>query len=817
MNARKGSLCLVAALVLASSQAMAVTPKQYNALIKKARQGDYEPALQMLRERNQEKPSDRRALYDHILIAGWAGKTDEIISVYEAMGPAADTLPASALSTVARAYRDTKQWDKSLVLYREGVRRFPGDAQLALGEIMVLAETGHEDEAIAKGRALVRSAPNEPDRRLALSYVYKLGRQPFAALHEAEKAHELAPNKDYVTREYIYAMEQAGLTSPALRFAREHAQVITPAEMRGLEGDEAAELARLATTPSRREAERYVIADKALKRYQELINEWQALGPEAHKDVLRARFDRLKALRARNRMQDVVDEYQSLRSEGVMVPRYALPDVAAAYLYLRQPDRARELYQQVLNDPAAAKDEESVRLNNETGLYYSLLEGEQINLADRVLTDAQQRQATWRYIKGVPQRIPNDPHLYAEQTAALNDLYADDTVAAQKRLQEMVDAAPRSVGLRVSLANVYRSRQWPRRAEEELRMAETLEPNSIDLMTMQGLTALDLQEWRQAEVLTDSMLTRFSSDLNTRNLARQWEIHNKSELRVSAYRGITQDSPVSGNGDMGIETVLYSPPIDYNWRAFVGAGFAEGDFDEGKGHYRWTRAGAEWRSRNLTAEAEVSSHSYGFGTKVGARVSAAYDLSDAWQIGGSAELRSRETPLRALTNDVSSNSLGAFVRWRGSERSEWTFSLSPSHFSDGNNRMTATVAGRQRLYTAPYLKADLMVDMSASHNTRDDVPYFSPRADFEIMPSIKLTHTLWRRYESALEQSFLAGAGAYSQRGFGTSAMAAIGYGLRYRYNDVLDVGATVTGISRAYDGQRERDVRILFDMALRF
>ena len=32
-----------------------------------------------------------------------------------------------------------------------------------------------------------------------------------------------------------------------------------------------------------------------------------------------------------------------------------------------------------------------------------------------------------------------------------------------------------------------------------------------------------------------------------------------------------------------------------------------------------------------------------------------------------------------------------------------------------------------------------------------------------------------------------------------------------------LDMGAMVTGISRPYDGQRERELRIVFDLAYRF
>ena len=129
----------------------------------------------------------------------------------------------------------------------------------------------------------------------------------------------------------------------------------------------------------------------------------------------------------------------------------------------------------------------------------------------------------------------------------------------------------------------------------------------------------------------------------------------------------------------------------------------------------------------------------------------------------------------------------------------------------------SVISGRERLYTAPTLKADLLVNIAASRNSSDEGPYYSPRADLEVLPTLNITHLLYRHYETTLEQTFLLGAGTYSQRGHGTGAIGALGYGLRYRYNDVFDIGATVTGISRPYDGVRERELRVMLDINFRF
>ena len=151
-------------------------------------------------------------------------------------------------------------------------------------------------------------------------------------------------------------------------------------------------------------------------------------------------------------------------------------------------------------------------------------------------------------------------------------------------------------------------------------------------------------------------------------------------------------------------------------------------------------------------------------------------------------------------------------------RSEWTLRLSPSRFSDGNQRWALGLDGRERIHTTPHLKTDLTLELSSQRNSLDaERPYFNPRSDLMVLPGLRLTHALHRRYENAWEQIGTLGAGAYTQQGYGTGGVIALGYGQRYRANDVLDMGAMVTGISRPYDGRRERELRITFDLAYRF
>ncbi|AEC19772.1 outer membrane protein PgaA [Pusillimonas sp. T7-7] len=819
MNTPTFLQCISAVIAFTLSNAAwpAVSRQEYDALIIDARAGNHEPALVMLRQHAIDHPQDLRAVYDHVLIASWANHSGEAVAAYEALQPAPNRPPANVLEAVARAYRDTQRWDPALAHYRQGQRLFPAQIRFAVGEVKTLADAGRREIALMQGQALVEAHPANADARLALSYALRNAPSPYPVLQETSKARNLAPEKAYVLREYLGSLEQAGLAHAALETAQQHPGLVNASRMRKLQADYAAELSRLAAAPARQEDERHDIADRAIAEYDRLIPAWQALGDEAKADVQRLQIDRLQALAVRGRSLDVVSSYEALLVQGVQIPPYALRHVAASYLALKQPEKARDLYKQVLTAELSQRGNSAEHLSNQIGLYYALIENEEFDEAGRLLDAAQAEQPTWRHIKGVPRKVPNDLHMYSEQTGALGLFYEDDTPAAQQRLEEMVSNAPRNVGLRTALANVYRNRGWPRKAEKQLKVAEALEPRSPELEAGQGMTALNLQEWEQAEILVHDLTARYPERLSTQNLEREWELHNKAELRIQAGGGIASDSPVTGSGDLSIETVLYSAPIKHNWRVFGGGGYATGDFEEGRGEHRWLRTGIEWRGRDLTAELELSSHNYGFGTKPGARVSAAYDLNDQWQIGASMALRSADTPLRALSNGVYANDAGVYARWRQSDHREWNLSLSTMHFSDGNNRLTAVLGGRERLYSAPSLKADLLVGVAASSNTHEDAAYFNPKSDLEVLPSLRLTHTLYRRYDKILEHSLLIGAGLYAQQHYDTGAIGVVGYGMTYHHNDALQVGATLTGVSRPYDGVRERELRFMLEMTFRF
>ncbi|QXI53703.1 poly-beta-1,6 N-acetyl-D-glucosamine export porin PgaA [Pseudomonas alvandae] len=798
---------------------VALADSGYDQKVLDARAGHYTPALTVLRQLSAGQASTAQ-ISDHLQIASWAGLDAEVATVYETQGRYHD-LPVQALTAVARSYRNLKRWDSATDLYRRALAIDPQNPDLQLGLALTQADAGKPDEAVSRAKALVAAKPDDPMRRLALGYALTRANNPHEALFEYDQAFTRAgSHKPEVAREYIYALQRARLPEPALRLARLQPGLIDRGVQRRLEGDVAAERVRLADMASRSEKDRFVIADRALVDYDKLLATWTPVA-EAHEDVLRWRIDRMGALNARARRAEVIAEYQKLVAEGVGIPTYALRWVASSYLEQREPEIAIDLYRRVLTAPDA---DPADRFEDSTALYYALLESERSEEARALAEDLAKSQPSRVELKGMPIGNPNDEWMDAQQLAAQAGTYGADLPSAEARLNDLVYQGPGNIGLRLAQADLYQARDWPRRSENLLKEVEATTPRSRDLEIAQARAAMDLQEWRQMDALTDDVVARYPENAHVKRLQRQREVHDMAELRIEAYTGKSfgggngDAGAVTGSRDFGIETLLYSPPIDEDWRLFGGAGYATGDFEEGTGHHRWQRLGVERRTRDMTLEAEVSNHSYGSGDKQGARVAVARDINDHWQYGGSLDYLSADTPLRALNSGIRANGGSGFVRWRANESREWRLAVSPSHFSDGNNRLETLLTGREGLYSAPRLQVEMGLEVGASRNSgSNEVPYFNPKSDFSVMPTVTANHVLYRRYETTWSQQFQTGAGTYSQRDYSTGAMGLLSYGQRLLWNDVLEAGAALSWLNRPYDGDRESDLRLLVDLTYRF
>lgn len=726
--------------------------------------------------------------------------------------PALETLLANAQS-----WRDAQAWPQALAALRLGQQQFPQEVAFQLGEIYVLTDAGHTEQAIALAAQLLQRHPEHIDALRAMGYAQLRHEGVFASLEYMDRAQLLAAGaRPDVLRDYIRALQRAQMSAAALEIAQRYPGLLDIASVHELQADALAERVRSANLPTRSEAERFSVADMALAQYQALFAQWQKDGDASHAIQQRVRMDRLQALHARFDMDELIQEYEALVAEGVEVPNYALGPVAAAYLYLRKPEQSAPIYQRLIASGYMRSDAAS-RQNQDFGLLYAYADQGDVATSQQEAQRLQADYPQWRYVEGDQAHIPNAAFLDAHHTATMMDFYASAIPQAQHNLEQMVRAAPNNSNLRTDLVWLYRSRGWPRKAEQELKVAEAYDARGLGVEVGQGLTALDLQEWHQAKALSADMQMRFPEDRRSQRLARLWQVHNMAALQVNGYKGLSDNNPVSGGRDFGLEATLYSPPLAYHWRLLAGAGHRRATFDNSQGEHHFGRVGLEWRSRDWSVMGEVASNQFGHGNRSSTALTVDYSISDAWSVHVGAQQRARDTSLDALRNNVTSNRVDLGLQWRQSERRAWHLSITPSDFSDGNRRWDILLMGQERLWTRPTWFIDAGVELFTTRNRRSNVSYYSPRQESSVLPTLTWNHTIHQRYETVWTQQASLGIGSVQQSGYGADLVHSLSYGQRYKSNDTLELGGTLSTLSRPYDGRREREWRLVFDMTFRF
>ncbi|XNM56112.1 hypothetical protein ACLK1Z_06075 [Escherichia coli] len=134
-------------------------------------------------------------------------------------------------------------------------------------------------------------------------------------------------------------------------------------------------------------------------------------------------------------------------------------------------------------------------------------------------------------LMGTPTSIPNDTWLQGHSFLSTVAKYNNDLPQAEMIARELAYNAPGNQGLRIDYASVLQARGWPRAAENELKKAEVIEPRNINLEVEQAWTALTLQEWQQAAVLTHDVVEREPQNPGVVRLKRAVDVHNLAELR----------------------------------------------------------------------------------------------------------------------------------------------------------------------------------------------------------------------------------------------------------------------------------------------
>ncbi len=169
--------------------------------VKLARAGHTNEALRILQKLYKEHPGDTKLAHDILAVSGWAGHDDSVVSVYEALP--AGKKPDYVLGTVGLSYRNMKQPEQALEIYRQGLAQSPSNASFAVGVIRSLMDAKRFPEAEKAGQENISKYGERIDVLVATSEASLRGGDIYQALVYAEHAHDKAPGNHDAIRALV--------------------------------------------------------------------------------------------------------------------------------------------------------------------------------------------------------------------------------------------------------------------------------------------------------------------------------------------------------------------------------------------------------------------------------------------------------------------------------------------------------------------------------------------------------------------------------------------------------------------------------------
>jgi biofilm PGA synthesis protein PgaA len=600
---------------------------------------------------------------------------------------------------------------------------------------------------------------------------------------------ELARNpEDKVARRGAF---QAAMRLGLFEQANALAAPLSDAEHAGLEGDRIALLIRYGRIDAQtmQGPQRYSKLDTALAATAQLEADFRA-GKAVDTEATRRLVDRVAGLSYRNRPDEAVALFEAMVARGIVVPAWALNDVAGAYLSIRRPQESLALYRKVL---AAMPDDFDANF----GLFYALVECELPDEATAHIDAYAARLPARRHRDGQPNGERWSAVIATDQAR----LYADRLAQANQRIDEHVTETPNNSEARSAEASLHLMRGWPRLGEADLRRNIGRDPENASLHADRAEALLTLQRWAPARASLATAESLAPDSPSVRRARESLALHDRHELYIEAGYGEGAAQPY-GSKDWHVDSWLYSKPFAENWRAFTHNFTASADFD---GSYtRWTRTGVglEWRAGDWRATGEVNG---GEGEKAGFLASLRWQLNDYWQAFANAETVTNEIPMQAVRAGITAKRAGLGIEWRENESRRLSLGSGYTDFSDGNNRNSLNAAWFERWLSGPRWSFETTLGVDATHNSLGyAAAYFNPPNDRSTWLTGAVEQLVWRDYDRSFRHRLALTAGSYWQQDFGSAGVQAIEYTHRWELDRDLSLRYGVGRSLRPYDGNRE-------------
>lgn len=777
-----------------------------------AREGRLGDALAILSRLYVEHPDDQFLLADYLIILSWNRENEQVLALAKNIVPA--RAPIYALITVAAARASVNDYYGADKYLDTVLRLRQREGELLVETALVESRLGHTGKAYnllteAQAARIPGMGHRIDEAKLITGY------EKFRSLIDLETANRrLDASPGNRPAEVLQTQALSGVGASNLARSRVNGGA-------DLSADQIHNIMLAAGRKETRWGEQTdLIRDMAgrLGRLQTALDSLDRLAarPDCQETGLcadEASMHKVQGLNAMNRLPEATAVYEQTQRKGLFAPSNVELAAGGSYLGQRQPKKAAEAYQKVVDMHETSRIDvpEEDLYQAEKGLFWAYLEAEYL---------VQAREQAWRNLANVVSPPTGRPSVDdddwrkpdAMNAAGLGELYTGHLDNSQAHFQNFLSLAPANSGALSSMSMTYSMRGLPRAAWEEATLGRLYAPADPSLAVRQAQTLLDLNRWREAHQLIQDLEPYAPYVDSVKELLRRWETHNLREARLwvnwaesdsdqdSSGTNISSDTP-------GLEWRLFSSPLSYNWRAFIGSAWENGEFEEGKARQDIMLGGIEYRGENLEAVLEArNDHIEGAGTRFGLELSGTLTPKDHWRFPFSFQKTSRNTPLRARYSGIHADSAEVGVEYYRNESRSLSASTGYMDFSDGNRRLFYGAGFRQRLWTWYNHFIDGNLNAYASHNSEDaERPYFNPKSDLEFGGGLTYGALLWRNYDKSLSHFISGGAGNYNQKHFGSDVVWDLGYRQELDITDRFSAAYGLGYSRRVYDGDPEK------------
>ncbi|TAM07006.1 MAG: poly-beta-1,6 N-acetyl-D-glucosamine export porin PgaA [Paraburkholderia sp.] len=518
--------------------------------------------------------------------------------------------------------------------------------------------------------------------------------------------------------------------------------------------------------------------------------------------------DMTVAYAARGRMNDAVAAFEPIPQQSEISVE-ALAAVGDAYSYLQQPAKAEQAYRRAIAQQARAPTDAATLgyqygthtrlIDLREGLFYAFTDQNKYSQASQVLDDIHKDLPPAEQVH--PWDAANDDYMRYYRLHAQYQIYIGQTGAGLAGLKRLEEQVPFSAEVRNAQADAMLGSGQTRRARDMYSATLTDHPDSVETLAGLGRASLQLEDYGTARRIYDAFDDTFPENSSVRAFKRDYAAFRAPVLSV-AVNGAHGNSVLADN-EFSSDTFLYSPPIYDNWRVFAHTFFGRANTDIGNISRTRAGVGGDYRNGPLSVTGEAT-RSMGGDGRTGGNGEVTYAFNDYVSATAGVDSDSNALPWKAYVEHLWGKSAQFALNFTDTDRRSGSVSYSAARYSDSNFNQEIALSGTQRVFTAANQKLNLTLNLNTSSNTIDNAAYFAPSRDYTAEVQAMHEWAIWRAGEKVLLQRIFLTAGAYNQRGFGTSAElgARIEHAWTFSHDVALTYGFGV--LSHAYDGSRE-------------